>query len=70
VDTSKKVKPTIEDGLNVIEGQSGRKLILDSSWNNPSGEYRVGVKSAYELFPTELKNRIKAVINSFFILFS
>ncbi|KAG1356236.1 hypothetical protein G6F62_002135 [Rhizopus arrhizus] len=60
VDTSKKVKPTTEDGLNVIEGQSGRKLILDSSWNNPSGEYRVGVKSAYELFPTELKNRIKA----------
>ncbi|CEG66665.1 hypothetical protein RMATCC62417_03204 [Rhizopus microsporus] len=60
VDTSKKVKPTVEDGVSTIEGLSGRKLILDSSWNNPSGEYRVGVKRAYELFPTELKNRVKS----------
>ncbi|CEJ03744.1 hypothetical protein RMCBS344292_17722 [Rhizopus microsporus] len=60
VDTSKKVKPTVEDGVSTIQGLSGRKLILDNSWNNPSGEYRVGVKRAYELFPTELKNRVKS----------
>ncbi|KAG1467187.1 hypothetical protein G6F56_004548 [Rhizopus delemar] len=60
VDTSKKVKPTVEEGLNVIQGLSGRKLILDDSWINPSGEYRIGLKRAYELFPTELKNRIKS----------
>lgn len=65
VDTSKKVKPTVEDGVSTIEGLSGRKLILDSSWNNPSGEYRVGVKRAYELFPTELKNRVKSVSTLF-----
>ena len=65
VDTSKKVKPTVEDGVSTIQGLSGRKLILDNSWNNPSGEYRVGVKRAYELFPTELKNRVKSVSTLF-----
>jgi tripeptidyl-peptidase-2 len=62
VDTSKIVKATSEDGKQVIEGLSGRKLAL-GNWNCPSGEYRVGLKRAYELFPSDLKSRIKAVIN-------
>lgn len=47
--------------VSVIPGQSGRSLIIDPSWKNPSGEYRVGVKRAYELFPTELVARLKKV---------
>lgn len=41
---------------------SGRKLTL-GDWKNPSGEYRVGVKRAYELFPLDLTSRIKSVSN-------
>ncbi|KAI7907246.1 uncharacterized protein BX663DRAFT_495304 [Cokeromyces recurvatus] len=59
VETTKIVKPTIENGNKIIEGLSGRKLIL-GDWENPSDEYRVGLKRAYELFPSDLKNRIKA----------
>lgn len=61
MDTSKIVKTTTEDGKTVIEGLSGRKLIISEKWNNPSGEYRVGLKRAYELFPTELVDRLKEV---------
>ncbi|KAI9279744.1 hypothetical protein BY458DRAFT_501519 [Sporodiniella umbellata] len=60
VDTSKIVRTSVEDGLDVIQGLSGRKLILSNKWTNPSGEYRVGLKRAYELFPSELKNRVKS----------
>ncbi|CAO0794467.1 unnamed protein product [Mucor circinelloides] len=59
VETSKVVKPTTEDGKKVIEGLSGRKLIL-GDWKNPSDEYRIGLKRAYELFPNDLCSRIKA----------
>lgn len=45
----------------MIEGLSGRKLIISDEWKNPSEEYRVGLKRAYELFPDDLKRRIKAV---------
>lgn len=61
VETTKIVKPTIEDGNKVIEGLSGRKLIISDEWKNPSDKYRVGLKRAYELFPNDLKSRIKAV---------
>lgn len=60
VETTKIVNSTTEDGKKVIEGLSGRKLIL-GDWKNPSDEYRVGLKRAYELFPTDLTNRIKSV---------
>lgn len=60
VETTKIVKPTEEDGKKVIEGLSGRKLIL-GDWTNPNDEYRVGIKRAYELFPTDLTKRIKSV---------
>ncbi|KAI8069082.1 uncharacterized protein B0P05DRAFT_551505 [Gilbertella persicaria] len=60
VETTKIVKPTKEeDGKQTIQGLSGRTLILDDAWKNPSGEYRVGLKRAYELFPNDLTNRIK-----------
>ncbi|KAI8884711.1 hypothetical protein K501DRAFT_247452 [Backusella circina FSU 941] len=66
VDTSKIVKATSENGKQVVEGLSGRKLTL-GNWNCPSGEYRVGLKRAYELFPSDLKSRIKAERRSNFV---
>ncbi|KAG0343413.1 tripeptidyl-peptidase II Tpp2 [Podila humilis] len=55
------VKPTEnDDGVPVITGLTGRKLHLNKEWKNPSGEYRLGFKRAYDLFPEDLKDRIKA----------
>ncbi|KAK3818533.1 MAG: subtilase family-domain-containing protein [Benniella sp.] len=61
VPTTTTIKPTeSEDGDPVVTGLSGRKLRLNKAWKNPSGEYRLGVKRAYDLFPDELQERIKA----------
>lgn len=32
---------------------------IPSSWKNPSGEFYVGVKSAYSLYPKKLRERIE-----------
>lgn len=37
-----------------------RTLRLNPKWTNPSGEWRVGIKRAYELFPKLLVTRVKA----------
>lgn len=50
-----------EDGDPILTGLSGRKLRLNKDWNNPSGDYRLGIKRAYDLFPEDLQERIKAV---------
>lgn len=36
-----------------------RTLRLNKKWVNPSGEWRVGIKRAYELFPKPLVARLK-----------
>lgn len=56
VDTSKTVKLE-EDGT--ITGLSGRKLTIPKSWKNPSGEFHVGLKPAFDLYNTCLEKRIK-----------
>ncbi|GAB4814120.1 hypothetical protein N2152v2_001166 [Parachlorella kessleri] len=56
VDTSMVVRA---DGEGCIEGLTGRKLKLNPDWQNPSGDWRVGAKAAYELFPRPLKDRSK-----------
>ncbi|KAG9286248.1 hypothetical protein G9A89_014234 [Geosiphon pyriformis] len=55
------VKPTIKEdsNLHVIQGLSGRSLIVNPDWSNPSGEFRVGIKRAYEIFPKSLLNRLQ-----------
>lgn len=56
IDTSKVVKANA-DGC--ITGSSGTTLGLNPSWSNPSGEWHVGCKLIYELFPASLMNRVK-----------
>ncbi|KAL0873707.1 hypothetical protein Bca101_023412 [Brassica carinata] len=56
IDTSKVVKAD-EDGL--IRGASGVPLVVNSSWKNPTGEWRVGCKLVYELFTDTLTSRVK-----------
>ncbi len=41
-----------------LEGLSGRTLTIPQNWQNPSGEYRLGMKAAWELFPSELMHRL------------
>ncbi|CAG8458813.1 9949_t:CDS:10 [Ambispora gerdemannii] len=57
------VKPSVKasglETLHVIQGLSGRTLIINPKWNNPSGEFRVGIKRAFELFPMVLLTRLQ-----------
>lgn len=56
VDTSTVVKA---DDNCCITGASGASLVINSSWKNPSGEWRVGCKLMYELFTDTLTSRVK-----------
>ena len=47
------------DAEGFIEGVSGRRMRVDPSWANPSGDWRVGAKHAYALFSRGLVDRIK-----------
>ena len=58
VDTSTTCK-TRSEGGRVIEGLTGRQLTIPDDWNNPSGEWHVGIKAAFELFPSTPKSRIQ-----------
>lgn len=55
VDTSTVVTP---EG-NEIKGLSGRTLVIPSSWKNPSGEYHIGLKNAFELYTKSVQKRIE-----------
>ncbi|GER51008.1 tripeptidyl-peptidase [Striga asiatica] len=56
IDTSTVVKA---DNDGRIHGTSGNSLVVNSSWKNPSGEWRVGYKLVYELFANTLTDRLK-----------
>ncbi|KAH0553976.1 tripeptidyl-peptidase 2 isoform X2 [Cotesia glomerata] len=56
VDTSTVVQS--EEGF--ITGITGRKLKIPFNWTNPTGNYHIGVKEAYRLYPTKLREKISA----------
>ncbi|XP_050220637.1 tripeptidyl-peptidase 2 isoform X2 [Mercurialis annua] len=56
VDVSKIVKAD-DDGC--IPGASGASLVVNSSWENPTGEWHIGYKLVYELFTDTLTSRLK-----------
>ncbi|MCC9607790.1 S8 family serine peptidase [Blastopirellula sp. JC732] len=56
VDTSTVRKPN-EEGI--LEGLTGRQLTIPKKWKCPSGEYHVGMKRGYDLFPGGLVSRLK-----------
>lgn len=45
--------------MKTIEGLSGRTLYLGQHFDSPTGEYRVGIKAAFDLYPQVLVKRIK-----------
>jgi len=56
VDTSTK-RSVRDDGT--IEGLSGRSLVPSPKWRNPSGDWHIGQKPAWEIFPAGLVRRMK-----------
>ena len=57
VDMSKTRKPAADGRLL---GRSGRWLKIDPSWKNPQGEFHVGMKAGYDIFPADLMPRMRA----------
>jgi len=47
------------DENSELTGLTGRKLKVPSEWKNPTGEYRLGTKSLYQLFPKQLIDRLQ-----------
>lgn len=43
------------DDAGCIMGASGRKLALNPDWQNPSGQWHVGCRRLFELFPKMLQ---------------
>ena len=43
----------------IITGASDRPLKISPEWNNPTGQYRVGIKAGYDIFPSPLVSRLK-----------
>ncbi|CAN5159311.1 hypothetical protein BH23VER1_BH23VER1_03290 [soil metagenome] len=42
-----------------IDGLSGRTLVPGPDWSNPTGDFYLGLKAAYDLYPADLVGRMK-----------
>ena len=56
VDTST-IRKADDDGC--VEGICGEKMKLNPNWKNPTGEWHIGTKRLYEVYPRGLVNRMK-----------
>ncbi|MFQ5732795.1 MAG: S8 family serine peptidase [Planctomycetaceae bacterium] len=43
----------------LLKGLTGRELKVDPRWHNPTGNYRLGMKAGYDLFPGAMVARLK-----------
>lgn len=50
------IKPSND---NTLKGLTNRTILINPAWVNPTGQYRLGMKKIYELFPRSLKDRVK-----------
>jgi tripeptidyl-peptidase-2 len=50
---------TSTDGSFIKSPSSGKLLKLSPEWTNPTGKYRIGQKSALDIFPKSLVDRLK-----------
>lgn len=57
-----KIEESDSDGRKVITGKSGCLLTIPDEWENPSGEWHIGVKAAFELFPGSLRSRLQVYV--------
>ncbi|XP_062522156.1 tripeptidyl-peptidase 2-like isoform X3 [Corticium candelabrum] len=62
VDTSTVLTTEEVEERSIKSPFTGRDLKIPSDWQNPSGRWHVGVKSAYELFPKLLRTRLNTEI--------
>lgn len=42
-----------------IVGLTGRTLKIPGQWRNPTGEWHVGMKAGFELFPVAVRGRLQ-----------
>lgn len=60
VDTST-VRKALCNGIGPLEivGLTGRTLKIPEQWRNPTGEWHVGMKAGFELFPVAVRGRLQ-----------
>jgi len=52
-------KVKVKDDAISITGASGKALLLNKDWTNPTNTWKVGIKALYDLYPKTLLTRIK-----------
>ncbi|MFK7959078.1 MAG: S8 family serine peptidase [Phycisphaerales bacterium] len=62
VDTSTVIEAGEDGTLATLTGLTGRTLTLDPDWANPTGEWRLGMKAAADLWPRGLAERVATEI--------
>lgn len=53
------ISTIVQSSNGEIKGLTGKTLKIPSSWKNPSGDFHIGIKNGYELYPKKLRERIE-----------
>eukprot|EP01041_Mallomonas_annulata_P010817 gene10817-22566_t len=51
--------PPLTTKNGIVLGLGNRIIKVNPDWHNPSGEYKLGIKKGYELYPKDVKDRVK-----------
>eukprot|EP01036_Dinobryon_divergens_P035078 gene35078-45407_t len=49
--------PPLTTKNGIVLGLGNRIIKVNPDWHNPSGEYKLGIKKGYELYPKDVKDR-------------